>query len=236
MQIMSTIAASLLMLSLAAEPSICADKCFKITIVDGQTGRGVPLVELRTVNNVRYYTDSNGIVAFYEPGLMGQTIFFYISSHGYEFPKDGFGFRGKAVKVTHGGNTRLSIKRINVARRLYRVTGAGIYRDSLLAGHPIPIKQPLLNGQVLGSDSVINAIYQGKVYWFWGDTNRPAYPLGNFHVPGATSLLPRDGGLDPRLGVNLDYFLDESGFAKQTARMPGDGPTWLSASPPQYVS
>ena len=50
------------------QDSLC--KYFKIQVVDRQTGRGVPLVELRTTNNIRYFTDSHGIVAFYEPGLM----------------------------------------------------------------------------------------------------------------------------------------------------------------------
>jgi len=204
------------------------EKYYKIEIVDQQTGRGVPLVELRTVHNVRYWTDSNGIVAFYEPGLMDRTVFFHVQSHGYEFPKDGFGYRGKALEVTEGGSARLKIKRINIAQRLYRVTGAGIYRDSLLVGQEVPIRQPVLNGQVFGSDSVLSAVYRGKIYWFWGDTNRPGYPLGNFHVPGAVSRLPNDGGLDPEVGVDLEYFLDERGLAKETARMPGEGPTWLS--------
>src|SRR5262249_35813134 len=52
-------------------------------------------------------------------------------------------------------------------------------------------------------------------------------PLGNYHVPGATSALPADGGLDPATGVDLDYFLDAKGFAKPTCQMPGDGPTWI---------
>jgi hypothetical protein len=203
------------------------DKYFTITVVDEQTGRGVPLVELRTVNNICYYTDSNGVIAFDEPGLMNQTVFFHVKSHGYEFPKDGFGYRGKALKVTEGGSAKLAVKRVNVAERLYRVTGAGIYRDSVLAGHPAPTKEPLLNGLVFGQDSVVNAIYRGKIYWFWGDTNRPGYPLGNFHVPGATSRLPSEGGLDPEVGVDLSYFVDKNGFAKETARMPGDGPTWI---------
>lgn len=201
---------------------------FQIRVQDEQTGRGVPLVELRTVNNIRYYTDSAGVVAFYEPGLMNRTVFFHVDSHGYEFGKDGFGFRGKRLKVSPGGKAVLKLKRINVAERLYRVTGAGIYRDSLLLGDPVPIAHPALNAQVFGSDSVVNAVYRGKVYWFWGDTNRPSYPLGNFHVPGATSLLPQDGGLDPERGVNLDYFVNEDGFAKETAPMPGQGPTWIS--------
>ncbi|HIQ23133.1 MAG TPA: hypothetical protein EYH34_18065 [Planctomycetes bacterium] len=204
-----------------------SDRYFKIVVVDDQTNRGVPLVELRTTNEIRYWTDSNGVVAFYEPGLMGRKVFFHVASHGYEFPADGFGYRGRALEVVPGGQATLSVRRTNVAQRLYRVTGAGIYRDSILAGHPVPTKRPLLNGLVFGSDSVLAAVYRGRVYWFWGDTNRPSYPLGNFHVPGATSLLPGDGGLDPEKGVDLEYFLDERGFAKETARMPGRGPTWL---------
>src|SRR5439155_8379043 len=131
-----------------------------------------------------YVTDSNGIVAFHEPGLMGQKVFFHVKSHGYEFPKDGFGYRGAALEATEGGSATLRIKRLNIAQRLYRVTGAGIYRDSVLVGDKPPLKEPLLNGQVLGSDSVLNAVYRGKIHWFWGDTNRPSYPLCNFHVPG----------------------------------------------------
>src|SRR5262249_639124 len=88
--------------------------------------------------------------------------------------------------------------------------------------------QPLLNGQVMGSDSVVNAVYKGKIHWFWGDTNRPGSPLGNFHVPGATSLLPAEGGLNPDAGVDLSYYLDPKGFAKPTCEMRGQGPTWIN--------
>ncbi|HMF18589.1 MAG TPA: hypothetical protein VKE98_15365 [Gemmataceae bacterium] len=205
-----------------------AGKHFIITIVDDQTGRGVPLVELSTVNHIRYVTDSNGVVAFHEPGLMNRSVFFYVKSHGYEFAKDGFGFRGKSIDVKEGGNVTLKIKRLNIAERLYRITGGGIYRDSVLTGKKVPIKEPVLNAQVFGSDSVVNTVYKGKMIWFWGDTNRPSYPLGNFHVPGATSLLPGKGGLDPERGINLEYFVDAKGFAKETARLPGEGPTWIT--------
>src|SRR5260370_38096420 len=160
---------------------------FAIIVVDDQTGRGVPLVELRTVNNIRLVTDNNGVVAFGEPGLMNQRVFFHVSSHGYEFPKDGFGIRGQALQISPGSEATLRIKRINIAERLYRVTGGGIYRDSLLAGRKVPLKEPALDSQVLGSDSVLNGIYRGKIYWFWGDTNRPTYPLVKFHVTGAPS-------------------------------------------------
>ncbi|MBS0262841.1 MAG: hypothetical protein JSS02_12885 [Planctomycetes bacterium] len=204
-----------------------ADQSFRIQVVDEATGRGVPLVELRTVHDIRYVTDSHGVVAFDEPGLMNRSVFFFVQSHGYEFPKDGFGFAGKALDVQPGGTATLKIRRINIAQRLYRITGAGIYRDTLLTGGQTPLQEPHLNGSVLGSDSVQEAVFAGKLYWFWGDTNRPRYPLGNFDVPGATSELPAAGGLDPDVGINLNYFLDQEGFARPTMKMPGSGPTWL---------
>jgi hypothetical protein len=201
---------------------------FHIQVVDELTGRGVPLVELETVNHVRYVTDSGGNIAFFEPGLMNQQVFFHVKSHGYEFQADGFGYRGKSLLVKPDSNAILKIKRINLAERLYRITGQGIYRDSVLLGLEPKISQPLLNAKVMGSDSVVNAVVRDKLYWFWGDTNRPKYPLGNFHVPGATSGLPANGELDPELGIDLKYFQAKDGFAKQTATMPGSGPTWIN--------
>ena len=201
---------------------------FSIRVVDDETGRGVPLVELKTVNDICFYTDSAGIVAIEEPELVNQNVFFHVKSHGYEMPKDRFGYRGVRLTIKPGANETIKIKRINIAERLYRVTGAGIYRDSALVGNATPISRPVLNAQVVGSDSVVNAVYNDKIYWFWGDTNRPSYPLGNFHVPGAVSQLPSKGGLDPESGVDLEYFVAANGFAKPMAKMPGDGPTWIN--------
>ncbi len=197
-----------------------------IKIVDEETDRGVPLVTLKTVNDRQYVTDSQGVVAFHEPGLMNQQVFFHITSHGYEFPKDGFGYRGTKVTTKPGTTVTLKIHRVNVAERLYRVTGQGIYRDSQLANLPIPIKDDV-PGNVLGCDSVLAEAMGDYIYWFWGDTNRAAYPLGNFHASGARSRRLNTGGLDPNKGVDLEYFTNEQGFAKETARLPGDGLTWL---------
>ena len=72
---------------------------FTIEVIDSQTRRGVPLVEVETVNSLKFITDSNGIVAFHEPGMMDQKVFFTFKSHGYELPKDGFGFAGKAIDL-----------------------------------------------------------------------------------------------------------------------------------------
>ena len=201
---------------------------FHIQVIDSVTQRGVPLVQIRTVNHIRLVTDSWGNIAFDEPGLMNQRVFFFVSSDGYEYPKDRFGFRGVALNIRPGGKAIIKVDRTNVAERLYRVTGAGIYRDTKLLSLQPPIKQGLVNANVLGSDSVINATYKNKLYWFWGDTNRPGYPLGNFHVPGAVSQLPGIAKTGPDNGIDLVYFVDEkTGFAKETAKMPGKGPTWV---------
>lgn len=201
---------------------------FQIQVVDDQTGRGVPLVELETVNHLRFITDSAGRVAFQEPGLAGQEVFFHARSHGYECPKDGFGFAGKRLKVEPGGRAVLRIKRLNIAERLYRVTGEGIYRDSMLLGEKTPLAEPLGSGRVAGQDSVQVAPYRGKLFWFWGDTNRLKYPLGHFWTSGATSEPPGKGGLDPADGVNLRYFVDADGFSKPMAKLGAkSGPVWI---------
>jgi hypothetical protein len=175
-------------------------------------------------------TDSAGVIAFDEPGLMNEDVFFTVKSHGYTFPKDGFGFAGTRLSVTPGGSATLRIDRVNIAERLYRITGAGIYRDSVILGDRVPIRMPLLNGRVLGQDSVQTALYRGKVYWFWGDTNRAAYPLGNFAMSGAVSELPPDksgGGLDPAVGVDLAYFVGPDGFSRPMCPIEGQpGPVW----------
>ena len=53
-------------------------------------------------SGARYYTDSNGLIAFYEPGLMGRKVFFAVASPGYEFAPDGFGIRGAVLETKPG--------------------------------------------------------------------------------------------------------------------------------------
>jgi hypothetical protein len=174
---------------------------------------------------------SNGIVAFFEPGLMNKKVFFYISSHGYQFPKDGFGFEGTTVFTKPKEKTSLEMKRINKAERLYRSSGYGIYRDSVLVSEKVPIQEPLLNTNILGLDSVLTSIYKGKIFWFWGDTLRPEYPLGNFHVTGATSNLPKESEIDIEYGINYKYFSNDDNFVKSVAMIePKAQPTWIHAT------
>ncbi|MFO0897302.1 MAG: hypothetical protein U0836_07750 [Pirellulales bacterium] len=202
--------------------------CFAIQVLDADTRRGVPLVELTSTSQVRYVTDSAGWAAIDEPALNGQKAFFSVKSHGYEFPADGLGFRGRALDMKTGDEARLEIKRINIAERLYRVTGEGIYHDSVRLGKPTPLEQPLLNAQVTGQDSAQAVVYRGKIHWFWGDTNQVRYPLGNFRTSGAVSELPGNGGLDPSVGVNLRYFVDATGFSKKMCPLdPPEGVVWI---------
>ena len=208
---------------LASQP----DRCFAIHVVDEQTGRGVPLVQLETVDQVRFVTDSNGFVAIDDPSMINQKVFFKLTSHGYEFKKDMFDYPGEAVEVKPGGRVTLKIKRINIAERMYRVTGAGIYRDTVMLGEKAPIERPLLNAQVVGQDSVQSAVYRDKIFWIWGDTSRFAYPLGNFMSTGATSALPGKGGLDPSVGVNFDYLGDGNGFVKKLAPVVEANLVWI---------
>jgi len=196
--------------------------------VDGATGRGIPLVEFETVNRLRFITDSAGRIAFSEPGFMGREVFFSVRSHGYEFPKDGFGFRGVRLVTKPGDRAEIKLKRLNIAERLYRITGEGLYRDSVLLGKKPPIAEPLLNAEVVGQDSVQPWPYRGKIYWFWGDTSRLRYPLGLFRTSGATSEPPGKGGLDPSAGVDLRYFAGKDGFSRAMIELANpEGVVWI---------
>ena len=88
----------------------------------------------------------------------------------------------------------------------------------------------MIPGDVVGCDSVMAAIYKGRIQWFWGDSTRPHYPLGGtFHISGATSDLPADGGEDPATGIPFKYYVGNDGGIRPMAEMPGEGPSWISA-------
>lgn len=188
---------------------------FGIHVVDEATGRGVPLVELETVNHLRYVTDNGGWVALQEPGWAGQSVFFTLRSHGYEYPKDGFGYAGTAVTYAAGGRVTVRMKRRNLAERLYRVTGEGRYRDSVLLGEPAPVGEPAMRALVVGQDSVQLAAYHGRLLWFWGDTARMRFPLGQFRTSGAWSPLPGTVGFDPARDLDLHYWTNRDGFSRE---------------------
>ena len=109
---------------------------------------------------------------------------------------------GVRLKIEAGARHTIEMTRVNLAERLYRMTGRDIYRDSVRLGHSVPLESPVLNGKVAGQDSVQPAVYQNQLYWFWGDTNQLQYPLGLYRTAGAVSESPVKGGLDPSDGIN----------------------------------
>src|SRR5512133_1640409 len=202
------------------------DEYFVVRVTDEATGRGVPQIELKLPNEVKYWTDSAGIAAMREPAFEKHDVFIAVSGHGYEFPKETFFGRGVNLTLKPGGRADIKVRRTMIAERLYRLTGEGIYRDSVLAGLPVPIREPMLgDGQVLGQDTAVGIPYYGKLFWIWGDTIGPAF--WNFSVTAATSELPGRGGLDPGVGVEYRYFTDERGRAKQMLPLEEKGLVWI---------
>src|SRR5690606_5122916 len=137
----------------------------------------------------------------------------------YKVPKDGFGIAGTRMTIQPGESATIALERINPAERLYRCTGQGLYRDSVLLGRKTPLREPLAFGKVAGQDSVQPVLYRDRIYWSGGDTSRLSYPLGLFRMAGATSPLPCQGGLPPSVGINYDYFTNEDGFARAMAEV-----------------
>jgi hypothetical protein len=200
---------------------------FTLRFVDSETGRGVPLVEAETTNRIRYVSDSAGRIAI-QPNELGSTsIFFRLFCHGYEVPE---GNQGINVTLEPGKEQVVALKRINIAERLYRETGEGIYYDSQLIGAKIPVPyETRPKGGVFGQDSVTNAIYGGQLYWFWGDTRRADSPFGNFEAAGAVSPLNKDHWYDASNGIDLNYFVSADGFTKPMCPIAGNGPVWIQA-------
>ncbi len=200
---------------------------FGIHVIDESTGRGVPLVTLKTTNNIALTTDSAGWIAFDEPGLMNRQVYFSFECPGYALPKDGFGFVGMRLTPVAGKSVEVKVLRTNIAERLCRLTGQGIYRDSTLLGHEAPLPSPNLFADVMGQDSVQVVPWKGRYFWIFGDTNRPNYPLGNYHSTAAWSDAPDKGGLDPEHGIHFEYITDENGAVAKMLPMEEPGAVWL---------
>ncbi len=188
----------------------------------------MPLVELRTNHQVSFVTDNAGVVAVDLPELMGRETWFAVSSDGYEVPADGFGYRGVRLTPRAGAELRVEVTRTAIAKCLGRITGAGLFAESQKLGRASDWAET----GVLGSDSVQNAVYRGRMFWAWGDTTLAPYPLGIFHTTSATSAVRPLASFAPPLRLRLDYFVDKQGRPRGVAEMPGDGPTWISG----YVS
>jgi len=218
----------------AISSSFGADRnpaAFVLKFIDEETGQPVPLVEARTVHGMVHVSDNDGVTAWTEPDLTGQEVHLLVKSHGYEMKADGFGYRGGRVRVNPGETVTWKIARRQIARRLFRITGAGRLAESQAAGLVLgDDPRAMTRSKVVGQDSVQMTPYRGELHWLWGDTSRLSYPLGNFHVPSARTPMPGANSWDPAREVPLKYFEDpKTSFAAETCRMTGEGPTWVSA-------
>jgi hypothetical protein len=202
----------------AAELTPC-----RIDVTDEASGWPVPLVELRTTHNARFVSDNAGIIAFDLPELMGVETWFSIEGHGYGVKKDGFGNRGVRLTPEPGGRLGVKVRRMLPAKRLGRITGAGIFGESQKLG----LQQDWKEQGILGCDSVQNAVHDGRLWWAWGDTNLARYPLGLFHMIGATTELQPLPRFEPPVKLRYDYFVDGENRPRVIAKMPGKGPTWI---------
>lgn len=196
----------------------------RIVVLDAELNWPVPLVELRTVHDVRFVSDNAGVIAFDLAEGMHRETWFAVHGHGYTVPADGFSYRGVRLTPEPGKTLTVKVQRTIVAKRLGRLTGSGLFGESLKCD---PRTENVETG-VLGCDSVQNAVHNGRLYWFWGDTNLPHYPLGIFHATGATSAVMPLTRWEPPLRLSLEYFRDPQGKPRGVAKLPGTGPTWLT--------
>ena len=200
----------------------------RIEVVEKDSGWPVPLVELRTTHNLSFITDNAGLIAMDAPELMGRETWFTITGHGYDAPKDGFGFRGARLTPEPGKTLRVEVTRSILAKRVGRLTGAGLFAESQKLGEHLDWQ----DSGIHGCDSVQNAVHRGRLFWAWGDTNMPNYPLGIFDMSSGTTAVNPLASLEPPLKLKFDYFTNEKGRQRGVAKMPGSGPTWVSG----YVS
>ncbi len=197
----------------------------RLEVVERGTGWPVPLVEFRTTHQVRFVSDNAGLIALDAPELMGRETWFDVVGHGYGVAKDGFGYRGVRLTPRPGGRLRVEVERTSLARRVGRLTGAGLYAESQKLG----LEAGWRESGVFGCDSIQAAEHGGRLYWIWGDTTLAGYPLGVFDVSAATTGLRPVARLEPPLKVEFEYFRGGNGEPRGVARMAGTGPTWLTA-------
>lgn len=200
----------------------------RIRVVDKENGWPVPLVELKTVHNVRFVSDNAGLVAFDLPELMGVPTWFYVQGHGYDVAADGFGYRGVRLTPQPGETLTVEVARKLPGKRLGRLTGAGLFAESQKLGESLDWQEQ----RIVGCDSVQIALHNDKIFWAWGDTLLAGYPLGRFHMTGATTDPKPLQSFQPPVKLRYQYFTDDEGIPRNIGEMPGTGPTWISG----YVS
>ncbi len=208
--------------------SLAGQPC-RIVLIDKEDGWPVPGVELRTVHGVRLVSDNAGLIACDLPEVMGRETWFEVRGHGYRVKADGFGYRGVHFTPQPGKTLSVELQREVIARRVGRLTGAGLFAESQKLGEEVDWKE----SGVFGCDSVVTAELDGCLHWFWGDTNLAHHPLGIFNVSGATTdkFMPP---AKPPLRPPYAFFTARTNSTaaggehpRGMAQVPGEGPTWI---------
>lgn len=199
-------------------------KPFQIEIIDRENGWPVPLVQLTTTHNLSFVTDNAGLIAIDTPELMHRETWFTLTSDGYQLPVDGFGYQGFRVTPSPGGSHQVKIDRTIIAKRLGRLTGAGLFAESQKLGKHLDWQE----SGIFGCDSIQTTLHRGKKFWIWGDSNLAHHPLGIFHMTSATTAPRPLKSFHPPLKLPLDYFRAPNKRPRAVAKLPGEGPTWLN--------
>ncbi len=186
----------------------------------------MPQVDLVMTDGTRYTTDDGGYIAFNRSGYLNTPDVFTVESFGYALPA------GNTVTLTPvlGTIATVTVNQTQIAERLYRATGANLYAATVELGLTPPIANPLSDANVSGQDTVQTVVYKNQLYWFFGDTGFTTGG-GNYRTTGATSQLLSQGGLDPNVGVNLNYFTS-GGVPKPmfpSSQFPANALYWLTS-------
>jgi hypothetical protein len=213
---------SLIVLFLAS-CSLIAAPC-RVEIVDKENGWPVPLVELRSTHETLHVSDNLGLIAIDDPELLGREVWFHVKGHGYGVPKDGFGYEGFRATLKPGETFRIQVERRILAKRLGRLTGAGLYAE----GEKLGIAPLVADSGIFGCDSVLTTRHGEGLFWLWGDSTLPGYPLGVFHSTAASTPLEPLESFAPPIALSFGYYRDDRGKPRGVAVMPGEGPTWLT--------
>lgn len=209
-------------LCLSAAVGASIEPC-RVRVVEKGTGWPVPLVQLTTVNGLRFVTDNAGVISLGEPDLFDQEVWFTIEGQGYGVPKDGFGNRGLRFVPRQGATQTIEVKRTIKARRLGRIGGSGLFVESEKCGDA-PRGQE--SGEV-GRDSVQCQPYAGGLFWLWGDTSLACYPLGVFNVTAAKTPNPAFACPEPPIVPDYRGFKDDRGCLRGIMPFQGKGPIWI---------
>jgi hypothetical protein len=191
----------------------------------------VPGVELRTVHGVRFVSDNAGLIAFDLPELMGRETWLSLHGHGYSVSDQALtktmGYCGVCLVPAPGKTIRVAVERKILARRLGRMTGAGLFAEA----HKLGLHLDWAESGVLGADSVVTADFGGRMMWFWGDTRLAHHPLGIFNVSAAYTEHFQPPPMPP-LRPSFTYISKRKSAHSEmrprgVAAVPGDGPTWI---------